>query len=133
MQRFYLVASDPDGEMDAEPREDDLGEWVLHRDAQAEVDRLQSDLRTAIDGRDRAQAEATSLRRLAGFYRSAALCGETLTKDDAEYRAELDAMASPKEEASSDAECTCHGARDHGLDQCRVHSDMHPYWDGGGS
>jgi hypothetical protein len=62
MQRFYLVASDPDGEMDAEPREDDLGEWVLHRDAQAEVDRLQSDLRTAIDERDRAQAEVARMR-----------------------------------------------------------------------
>jgi hypothetical protein len=62
MQRFYLVASDPDGEMDAEPREDDLGEWVLHRDAQAEVDRLQSDLRTAIDERDRAVADLAAER-----------------------------------------------------------------------
>jgi hypothetical protein len=91
----------------------------------ARVAQIEADLRAAIDERDRAQAEATSLRRLASFYRSAALCGETLTKTDAEYRAELDAIAAP-----SDATCTCHGARDHGLDQCPVHSDLHPYWDG---
>ena len=25
--------------------------------------------------------------------------------------------------------CTCYGARDHGLSQCQVHGDLHPYWD----
>jgi hypothetical protein len=61
-----------------------------HKAHNDRIKSLEADLRAAIDERDRALAEATSLRRLASFYRSAALCGETLTKSDAEYRAELD-------------------------------------------
>jgi hypothetical protein len=53
---------------------------------------LETDLRAAIDERDRSVAEAARLRRLASFYRRAAVIGEAMTKTDAEYLADLDAM-----------------------------------------
>jgi hypothetical protein len=91
----------------------------------ARLAQLEADQRAAIDERDRAHAEATSLRRLASFYRSAALCGETLTKGDAEYRAELDGLVA----AAEGARVVAPWAPEH-IAELRGHLERYPVTEG---
>ena len=63
-----------------------------------------------------------------------ALRGRDGASDDflEEWLGRLDAAVDAYEASlAKGGDCTCHGARDHGLAQCQVHSQLHAYWDGG--